>query len=146
MNCQANNAIYLDNHWRSTHTCFMQPRLIHPVRVTLANPDISAAEINPRWGETEGEIKYFPPITVLAQVKLYALDRIEAAANGFTLKGDGYLLVYPIIAELIEVNARISEMDGKSVEYYVTEWMPVAHYETASLWKVFFKGKDKGTL
>lgn len=131
----------LDLHWCLCNNDLMQPRLIHPVRVTLANPDMSATEINPRWGETESDIKYFPPITILAQVKLYAFDRIEAVANGFTLKGDGYLLVYPIIAELIEVNARISEMDGESVEYYVTERMPVAHYETASLWKVFFKGK-----
>lgn len=124
----------------------MHARLIHQVKVEIQNIDHRQTVINKRWGEAETAKIYEPPIIIEAQVKYYTFDAITASANGFQQKGDGYILVYPEDAKKIEPGAYISMVEGVTVEYYVCEKMPVAHYDVASLWKVFFKSKEKGVV
>lgn len=130
----------------------MKPRLIHPVKVKICNVDKVETLYDEDFGEpissdgvSGGDVIFGDPIDMLAQVRYFKRETIEEIAAGFQNIGDGYLIVYKEDFTKISVNAKITEIDGEVVDYYVIDTPPLAHYNSSNLRKIIFKSKDKGT-
>lgn len=121
----------------------MRPKLIHPIDVVLKNVDKSGTTYDDDFDEPSGDVVYGTAFTISGQVRLNKFNRFEGNITGFEYKGDGYVLVTKADATKIEINAMITTIDGESVEYYVLEKAPSAHYEHSNFKRIYFESKDK---
>ena len=122
----------------------MNAKLIHPVKVELQNVDTSATQYNSILDEQVGEVQYKSKFSINAQVKFFKGRDVNSLANGFELIGDGYLLVYKVDADKIEINAKIISVEGEPYELYVKSITMMAAYDNSKFRKVMFESKNKG--
>jgi hypothetical protein len=137
----------------------MNPRLVHPVIITIEPFDSTATEIDSVIDDLklpeniEGEItepdvkaKYKTAITVKGQVSYNKYKEMTGNPAGLELRGEGYLLVNLTDNAKININDRISNIDGDDVAFYVTGKFPAAHYKSKNFWLVEFDYETKGLV
>jgi len=123
----------------------MKPKLIHPIEFEVQNINTSSTTYDNDFDEPTGAVVYETVQKLQGQVRYYEMNRVDATAAGFEYRGDGYLLIYEEDASKIKLMAKISKIDGKTVEYYVREIAPAAHYESSNFRRVYFEAREKGT-
>lgn len=122
----------------------MIAKLIHPITVKLKNIDTGASTYDAEFDEPTGATVYEAELTIQAQVKFNRGKELEGVVPGFQLKGDGYLLMYRADADLVNVNALITEIDSDTVDHRVIEKTNAVHYDSAQMVMVVFETRDKG--
>jgi hypothetical protein len=123
----------------------MKAALIHPVEIKFRNEDKTATPYDADFNEPSGEVAYLAEQAVAAQVKIYKMSRVEGNLAGFELKGDGYVLLRETDFDKIELNAKVTSISGRSVEFFVNEISDATYYqEGAQMQRVYFERKGKG--
>lgn len=123
----------------------MKPKLIHWVNVVIAKIDRSTTTYDADFDEPVGNVVYLTAKTIKAQIKYFQMKRVEATAAGFEQRGDGYILIDIDDEDKVDLLAKITKIGDDTLELYVREIAPAAHYEGANFRRVYFESREKGS-
>lgn len=131
----------------------IEPSLIHGVDVVVERLDLATTLFDDVYREIQDGAAptYLDPITVLAQVKYKAMERMAAAAGGDDAMADGYILmlrrdVDDLLGGPLKYGDKITAVDGQdfaSDPLFVVELARSAIYRSSHLWKFFFSRRHR---